>query len=208
MKTRTVLLIFAFILFTAHTVRAGSVTIPNVFTPETPARADSVNENFSALDIAVDDNAAMITSLQSAYGATRTGYVSLSPLDFQPMQDGYDYYINSNGLSAYAPVDSYFNAGLHLPQGAVITSFTVWYYDTSATKDLRFSISRNTGTGVAFGIGPYIFSSGSSGYGSATSGSDSYNVVDNLNYSYGATVRAHAAVSFKRAVITYEYTID
>jgi hypothetical protein len=36
--------------------QAGELNVPNVFTPNTPARADEVNANFDAVDVAVDDN--------------------------------------------------------------------------------------------------------------------------------------------------------
>ncbi len=39
---------------------AGEVTIPNIFTAGTPAKASEVNDNFSAVKTAVDDNNASI----------------------------------------------------------------------------------------------------------------------------------------------------
>jgi len=50
---------------TSSLVWAGNVTIPNVFTHDTPARADSVNENFPALGVEVDDNDSRLDSLES-----------------------------------------------------------------------------------------------------------------------------------------------
>ncbi len=45
--------------FTATTLCAGEVTIPNTFTANTKAKASEVNANFTAVKTAVDDNAHM-----------------------------------------------------------------------------------------------------------------------------------------------------
>ena len=45
---------------------AGQVTLPNTFTPNTPARATEVNENFAAIKAAVDDNDNRIGGLENA----------------------------------------------------------------------------------------------------------------------------------------------
>ena len=47
---------------------AGTVTIPNTFTAGTAAQAAQVNANFSAIDTAVDDNAADISANTTAIG--------------------------------------------------------------------------------------------------------------------------------------------
>ncbi len=47
----------------AGAAQAGEVTIPNVFSPNTPALAEEVNENFAAFEIAVDDNDARLDNL-------------------------------------------------------------------------------------------------------------------------------------------------
>lgn len=48
---------------------AGSVTIPNTFTSGTPAVAGDVNDNFTAVKTAVDDNDARVTELETALAA-------------------------------------------------------------------------------------------------------------------------------------------
>ena len=50
-------------------VLAGELTIPNVFTANTPARAAQVNGNFEAVKGAVDDNDQRLTALQAAVDA-------------------------------------------------------------------------------------------------------------------------------------------
>lgn len=51
-------------LFVASAVQAGPVDVPNTFQGGTPALASDVNENFSAIEGAVDDNAERITTLE------------------------------------------------------------------------------------------------------------------------------------------------
>ena len=46
------------------TAQAGNLTVPNDFTPDTPALADEVNENFAATEAAVNDNDARISTLE------------------------------------------------------------------------------------------------------------------------------------------------
>ncbi|MGH6682615.1 MAG: hypothetical protein ACRECA_01600, partial [Pseudolabrys sp.] len=57
---------------------AGSVTIPNTFSANTPAVAAQVNADFSAVATAVNGNAADIATLQSALQALQTQVASLS----------------------------------------------------------------------------------------------------------------------------------
>ena len=45
---------------------ASQVDVPNSFTAGTPARANEINENFAALEAAIDDNAAQLDALKQA----------------------------------------------------------------------------------------------------------------------------------------------
>jgi hypothetical protein len=52
---------------------ASNVTIPHVFSPNTTARAAEVNENFAAVQTAVDDSQSQITSLAARVAALESG---------------------------------------------------------------------------------------------------------------------------------------
>ncbi|MEO0601406.1 MAG: hypothetical protein AAF211_08225 [Myxococcota bacterium] len=52
----------ALVVSMAH---GGSVELPHTFQADTPAVADEVNANFEALEVAVDDNDARLTALES-----------------------------------------------------------------------------------------------------------------------------------------------
>ncbi|NOX76419.1 MAG: hypothetical protein GXP17_07370 [Gammaproteobacteria bacterium] len=55
---------------------AGSVTIPNTFTANTAAVADEVNDNFTAIKTAVDDNDARTTTNTQDIATISANYVS------------------------------------------------------------------------------------------------------------------------------------
>jgi len=57
---------------------AGPVTIPNTFVANTPALAAEVNDNFSAVEIAVDDNDARITNNAAAISTNTQDIATIS----------------------------------------------------------------------------------------------------------------------------------
>lgn len=67
MKFRTYLnCVLALLLPLSST--AGDLTIPNSFQAGTPARAAEVNANFDAVEVAVDDNAQRVATLETTIG--------------------------------------------------------------------------------------------------------------------------------------------
>ena len=80
MKYRTcfTILSLAIILSLTFTANASDVTIPNQFTNGSQAVADHVNENFTAVKTAVDDNHQKITAL------SEPGSVTYSAMGFSP----------------------------------------------------------------------------------------------------------------------------
>jgi hypothetical protein len=67
-------------LLGAQTVAADDLTIPNAFTAGTPARAAEVNDNFTAVEASVDDNAADIAT-NSTDNATNTTDIATNTAD-------------------------------------------------------------------------------------------------------------------------------
>lgn len=207
MKFKKAWIISGFLFFALSGIsNAADVTIPNIFTPNTPAKADSVNENFSALELAVDDNASVISSLQSAYLATE--YYSVSTVAFIPYLKSYEYNIdwmsvgNANGTSDifYAPVN--------LPDGAVVTSFEAILGDYDASEDVTVHLFQ-----VPFGSGnttmATVESSGSSSTASYMDTSISPSVVDNLNNSYMVWLGLPtSSMNYRGAVIGFHRTLN
>jgi hypothetical protein len=59
---RTLVIVMAVLMVTVGTGYAGSVGTLTTFTPNTPAHAESVNDNFTAVETAVNDNVTDITT--------------------------------------------------------------------------------------------------------------------------------------------------
>jgi len=69
---QTLLLATALVLPLGQTARAGSVSLPNTFAPNTPARAAEVNANFAAVKTAVDDNHSRVAALENTIATLQT----------------------------------------------------------------------------------------------------------------------------------------
>jgi hypothetical protein len=67
-----------FCLLFAGITNAANVNVPNTFTSGAPARAAEVNENFSALDSAVNDNSARLDVMEAGTGSTYPPLVELN----------------------------------------------------------------------------------------------------------------------------------
>ena len=184
---------------------AGSVDVPNVFTPSTPARADSVNENFSALEIAVDDNAAMISSLQNAISETTTGYYWVSPVTAVPMDETADYsnwwpgVVNSDGTNAdfWAPV--------HLPNGATVTELVLYFFDSDLHNGATIKLWQVSAWGDSNdSMSDDISSTGLAANGSASGSSFNPSLIDNENNRYALQITLPSSSTiFRSARISY-----
>jgi hypothetical protein len=78
------------IVFATGSVWAANVVIPNVFTPNTPAHADSVNENFSSLAVDIDEYSPAVkeTSMSGFLPITDT-VANLTTITVTPPRDGF-----------------------------------------------------------------------------------------------------------------------
>ncbi len=208
MKKLIVFIAAMTLMLSGVTAWAGAVTIPNVFTPNTPAKADSVNENFSAVDVAVDNNAAMITSLQNAHSGTRTGYVSISAGSLTPTVPSV-IFTRFGGISIY-PADATtqtYIAGVNLPHGAIITAFSVKFYDNDITKVGNAQLRAFCGSSE----GPIATVQSIAGSNTITDSTISFpDVVDNMDCNYNIQVwyGAGASIQASKFIIEYEYTLD
>ncbi len=205
------------LMLSGVTAWAGAVTIPNVFTPNTPAKADSVNENFSAIDVAVDNNAAMISSLQNAHSGTRTGYFSVSAAGFNPLTTtGYSFDRDfSNEIKPLNTSSVIYQAAVSLPNGATIISFSSLCDDRDSASgnncftQLRSQCRAPYLNDIEATAGP------SSTYSSTTAVwmPQIYNkgsIVDNTNcfYFVRAYITSTGNIHFYGSRIGYEYTLD
>jgi len=67
-----------FYLLVAGVTNAADVNVPNTFKSGAPARAAEVNENFSALESAVNDNAARLDAVEAGAGSPFPPLVDLN----------------------------------------------------------------------------------------------------------------------------------
>ncbi len=106
---------------------AGSVTIPNSFSSGTPAVAAEVNDNFSAVKTAVDDNDSRLTAIESgAVSVNLTGLIDDDDDDtcrLRRSPSGYSYYNTGSGANcaAYMPVT--------LPHGRTLLTMRCTVFD-------------------------------------------------------------------------------
>jgi len=210
MKRVLTIIFLIFILVPINTlVWAGSVDVPNVFSPDTPARADSVNENFSAIEVSVDDNAAMITSLQNSHSGTRTGYYSFDAIDFRPEDNTMAYFAYPGSLTCVSSDDFY--APVNLPHGAVVKSITWYYRDLSNSSEISLAVIQQTQNGSTSNNLTIMASSGNSGNGSMSAITIDYSTIDNVTYRYSMRVDMQTECSgkvFKGGNIEYEYYLN
>ncbi len=215
-----------FILFTISTVLflgatsalAGNVGALTTFSSGSPAYAQSVNDNFTAITVAVDDNAAMITTLQNAHSGTRTGYVTVSAAGFMPEGTGYSFDRIGSGVSAIRPLNTSSNgyfAAVSLPHGATITSFSTLCEDNDSVvnRDCYSELRSQCRVPYSNDIEAYSRNSGTSTTTQAEWLPQTYNqgsTVDNTNclYFMRAYITSAGNIYFYGSRIGYEYTLD
>jgi hypothetical protein len=94
----------AVLALTATSAYSGTVTIPNTFKPETPARAADVNANFSAIATAVNGTATDIATLETSIQALQKAQASLGFIFRGPWTSSTSYAANdivTEGGSSY-----------------------------------------------------------------------------------------------------------
>jgi hypothetical protein len=142
-----------------------------------------------------------------AYSSPRTHYFAVGGEDFVPWGN-VDYW-NSGGCGgAYVSASGAYAlvAPLHLPHGASVTRFQVFFYDTSSS-DIHVTLYGQYLTGCGFFPLADLTSSGTAGYYSLTDTTISSPTIDNTAYTYH--VKAYSSawdgsnLRIKGAVITY-----
>ena len=124
------------------------------------------------------------------------GFVPGSNVDYFNSYGNGGAYIVSGGGALVAPV--------HLPNGAVVTEFRVYYYDNS-TNDLSVSLERE-GFSSGYGALANVTTADAPGYSNGTDTTISYATIDNTAYSY--LIYAYSSswdsnLRIKAAVIVY-----
>jgi len=181
MKITQIHTIFISLVLTlaATTARAGTVTIPNTFSANTTARASEVNDNFSAVKTAVDDNDSRITALQSSPSITgnlvlptssdaNTGVIMKGS---NPFLHDYGHYDNTflGGLSGNFSLTGYGNIG---------SGYATLHSNTSGVDNAAFgaySLMSNADGNLNTGIGYAALGQNTSGSYNTALGSTALN---------------------------------
>lgn len=128
-----------FILLSLFTpfLNASSVNIPNNFTAGTPARAAEVNENFSAIESAINDNDVRITANENAINSLNASKQYLYPVNVYSVNTaGYpNLRMNSSGMYNTTDLTDIVAAPVVLPDGATITDMHCLVRDTHNTAN-------------------------------------------------------------------------
>jgi hypothetical protein len=169
----------------------------------------SHNHDSAYVNVTGDTMTGVLTVPRVDYSSPRTHYFSVASDDFQPRAN-VDY-VNGGGTGgAYVITSGYqsLTAPVHLPHGAVVTQFRVYFDDTSA-YDMTVYLSAEYLAGSGYVTMASVNTSGTSGYYNLVDTSISSATINNTLYGYH--VRAYSGVwnsdlRIKGAVITY--TID
>lgn len=132
---------FVVCTFTAATAFADQATIPNTFTSGTAAVAADVNDNFTALKTAIDDNNSRITAREASV-------VSLPPSIFVSSENpDCKYRVNSSKNFGYIESGVATNctlmAPVMLPHGRTITEVTCYLKDNEAVYDFDAAFTQH-----------------------------------------------------------------
>lgn len=147
-----------------------------------------------------------------AFSPSKSRYLVISPTELVPQNDGEDY---SNGAgitySGSATETATLRCGIHLPNGAVVTSLKVYWFRNDASAGGGCLLRNNGFSGGASTDMADASSNASSGYHSVEDTSISDATIDNTAKTYHLFVSLNpnddaADVGFTGAVITYTIT--
>jgi len=128
-----------------------------------------------------------------SYSSARTHYYAISGDEFAPRtNDGSTYKraLGNGGAFMFSGPETTMTAGVHLPDGAVLTGFTAYFYDNDAVRNLTAKLAKKWfSSGYSFVA--EVDSSGISGYGNKTDTTmDSPYIVNNTNGAFQVHVLA------------------
>ncbi|MFK5913639.1 MAG: hypothetical protein QM484_04620 [Woeseiaceae bacterium] len=172
---------------------AAQVGAMTTFTSGTPAVAAEVNDNFTAVETAVNAN-------DTAIAALKTGSVSVSAASFHPVRSVTGCSWDSRlGFGYFSPTTSGADcdavSGISLPDGVILTGLSCWLYDNFAANAISVQLRRNT---LSSGVGASIYSTASTVDSTSRqvlsdSSASFSNTVDNSLYTY--SVKALFSIS-------------
>jgi hypothetical protein len=161
-------------------IQGGTILVPpgyNRFGNSTPSSGEITAKN----DLLVSDDLEVGGDL---IWGTKTKYYTMNGTHFNALSSGYDFTRAVNGIYKKAGAGSQTWLGqVNLPDGAVVTGFTVWYYDNHA-DNLQVTLYQIPLGGTGTANMAMVTSSGTPGEGSGTDSTIGFATIDNYYYHY------------------------
>ncbi len=140
---------------------------------------------------------------------TITSYLSISPGDFQPAEDGYDYQNSSYKLQPNDTASLNYVAGAQLPHGATVTRFTFYWRDDDSSGGPTGSATLCRGylMSEGYSVMAETQTSSNTGMGSDTDTTIGVNTIDNSQYTYYVDLTLpNSNVKVYGVIIEYTFT--
>jgi len=216
------------ILMLSTAIQAGTVTIPNTFSSGSAAVAQEVNDNFTAIKTAVDDNDSSINSnggnistnttnitsntADIAALQASTGFASVSAFAFQDEDASRNcrWTVNVGTSAGYYAVGGDADcdpvAGIQLPHGVTVKSLSCTVYDNTTANNIQ-SI-RLLRVGLTSGSLSTVFVTGgsvdASGLQKLTDSTvpSSFALIDNSDNVYNLEIRFGAGTDVAGGQVT------
>jgi hypothetical protein len=115
-------------------------------------------------------------------------YYSIPGAEFVPRDDAYDWYRSANYLYTGTGSNTYWYAGVHLPDGAVVTEVSMYVIDNDVTNNISFSLYRITHTGASSAMAGVSSSGNNPAVRTFIDNSISDATIDNKDYYYAVTM--------------------
>jgi hypothetical protein len=109
----------------------------------------------------------------------------------------------------YANVPLNYIAPVHLPDGAIVTGVSLFYFDNTSGGDIRIALRKILHEGTTFNTMCTVQSSGEAGDGETSNFSIAFPVISNLYYNYSLVITSVGTyyggtnLKFKSARIAY-----
>jgi hypothetical protein len=159
----------------------------------------------AALALVVVGAAYALTANSFRYSSVKTGFITVSPMDFGPDGDNTAYFNNwSTGLGDTS--GGCHNAGVNLPQGSKVKSITYFYKSGAASNFFGRFVRMRLGTGVGADI--IVNANPANDAGTAASVTRNVGAANqsvNSSFAYGVGVCPGSDGTFLGARVKYTY---
>jgi hypothetical protein len=160
-----------------------------------------------ALALVVVGAAYALTANSFKYSSVKTGYVTVSHMDFAPDSGSSTTHFNSWSGGLTDSGGNCLNAGTNLPQGSKVKSITFFYKSGAGSEFFGRFVRMNLGTGAGVDIAPAVNPANDLGTASSVASSvAAVNQPVTRAFSYGVGACPGSDGTFLGARIKYTFT--